>query len=64
MDSQKKTKRRKKEQVNKASHLEGDNGYHEGFIQDYKANKDTAGSASLIHKFSEEEQHQKLTSEK
>lgn len=64
-DSQKKTKRRKKEQINKASHTEGDNGNGEGIIQDYKADKVTAESDGLTDKFSEKkEQHPKLTIEK
>ncbi|CAJ2645200.1 unnamed protein product [Trifolium pratense] len=63
-DSPKKTKRRKKEQKNKASLPEGDNGNGEGIIQDEKANKETAESGSLIHELSEtKEQHQKLTIE-
>ncbi|XP_024636076.1 peptidyl-prolyl cis-trans isomerase FKBP43 isoform X7 [Medicago truncatula] len=63
-DSQKKTKRRKKEQINKASHTEGDNGNGEGIIQDYKADKETAESDGLTDKFSEKkEQHPKLTIE-
>lgn len=65
-DSEKsRTKRRKKEQVNKGSHLEGDTGYHEDIVKEYKANRDKADSGNLIHNFSEgKEQHQKLTNEK
>ncbi|XP_058760468.1 peptidyl-prolyl cis-trans isomerase FKBP43-like isoform X3 [Vicia villosa] len=57
-DSQKKTKKRKKEHLNKASQQpEGDNGNGE-------ANKETVESDSLIDKFSErKEQHPKLTIE-
>lgn len=58
MDSQKKTKKRKKEHLNKASQPEGDNGNGE-------ANKERVESESLIDKFSErKEQHPKLTVEK
>lgn len=64
-DSQKKTKRRKKEHINKASHSEGDNGNGEGIIQDSEAIKEAAESDSLIDKFAErKEQHPKLTIEK
>ncbi|XP_050899111.1 peptidyl-prolyl cis-trans isomerase FKBP43 isoform X3 [Lathyrus oleraceus] len=57
MDSQKKTKKRKKEHLNKASQPEGDNGNGE-------ANKERVESDSLIDKFSErKEQHPKLTVE-
>ena len=64
MDSQKKTKRRKKEHKNKASQPEGDNENDEGIVQDYKANKETAESGGLIDKFSEsKEQHLKQTIE-
>ncbi|XP_045829995.1 peptidyl-prolyl cis-trans isomerase FKBP43-like isoform X4 [Trifolium pratense] len=63
-DSPKKTKRRKKEQKNKASLPEGDNGNSEGIIHDEKANNETAESGRLIHELSEtKEQHQKLTIE-
>ncbi|KAJ1392789.1 FKBP-type peptidyl-prolyl cis-trans isomerase domain [Sesbania bispinosa] len=65
MDPDKRKKRRKKEHGNKASHLEGDNGYHEDVIQDNKANGDTAESDNLNHIFSEgKEQHHKLANEK
>ncbi|KAG4958375.1 hypothetical protein JHK87_035008 [Glycine soja] len=48
------TKKKKKEQSNKS-----DNGYHEGIIQEDKANRDAAESQNLIHKvFEEKEQHQ------
>ncbi|XP_058747374.1 peptidyl-prolyl cis-trans isomerase FKBP43-like isoform X2 [Vicia villosa] len=56
-DSQKKTKKRKKEHLNKVSQPEGDNGNGE-------ANKETVESDCLIDKFSErKEQHPKLTIE-
>jgi len=54
------TKKKKKEQVNKS-----DNEYNEDVIQEDKANRDAAGSRNVIHNFFEEkEQHQKLTNEK
>ncbi|CAI8600530.1 unnamed protein product [Vicia faba] len=56
-ESQKKTKKRKKEHLNKASQPEGDNGNGE-------AKKETVESDSLIDKFSErKEQHPKFTIE-
>ncbi|RDX74942.1 Peptidyl-prolyl cis-trans isomerase FKBP43, partial [Mucuna pruriens] len=54
------TKRKKKEQVNKSN-----NGYHEDIIQEDKANRNAEESQNLIHNFFEEkEQHQKLTNDK
>ncbi|XP_004506405.1 peptidyl-prolyl cis-trans isomerase FKBP43-like isoform X3 [Cicer arietinum] len=60
-DSQKRTKRKKKEHINKASHPESDNGNDEGTIQDNKANKETADSDSKVSE--KKEQDQKLTIE-
>lgn len=59
------TKRKKKEQVKKGSHLEGDNAYCEDITNLSESPTDVAESNNVIHNIPEgKEQHRKPTNEK